>query len=160
MRTACRASAASSEAPKARLLIVALLRCSFCSPRALLHCALSVLLAPLSLSHCTRGRKKGGGGRGGRGNRDSSLGGLKVCVCVRERMRAKQIGALVYSIGDSVIQTCGFCNPRRGQRTRSSSTTGSSEGGDPLHCPLYPPPPFVFALGETQQLQHAQSAGP
>lgn len=63
-----------------------------------------------------------------------------VCVCVRERMRAKQIGALVYSIGDGVIQTCGLCNPRRGQRTRSSSTTGSSEGGDPLHCPLYPPP--------------------
>lgn len=55
-----------------------------------------------------------------------------------ERMRAKQIHTLVYFIGDSVIQACGFCNPRCGQRKRSSSMTGRTEGRDPLLCPLTP----------------------
>lgn len=77
-----------------------------------------------------------------------------------ERMCAKQIDTLVYSIGDSVIQACGFCNPRRGQRKRSSSTTGSvgEEGGaETLFSVLFtPPPPPSIALGETQQLQQAE----
>lgn len=55
-----------------------------------------------------------------------------------ERMHAKQIHTLVYLIVDSVIQACGFCNPRCGQRKRSSSMTGSAEGRDPLLCPFTP----------------------
>lgn len=70
-----------------------------------------------------------------------------------ERMCAKQIDTLVYSIGDSVIQACGFCNPRRGQRKRSSSTTGSvgEEGGaETLFSVLFTPPPsFYCPWGDT-----------
>lgn len=67
-------------------------------------------------------------------------------------MCAKQIDTLVYSIGDGVIQACGFCNPRRGQRKRSSSMTGSAgeEGGgaETLFSVLFTPPPLrLLPLG-------------
>lgn len=57
-----------------------------------------------------------------------------MCEC----MRAKLIHTLVHFIGDSVIQACGFCNPRCGQKKRSSRMTGSAEGRDPLLCPFSP----------------------
>ena len=64
MKPVYRASAASSEAPKARLAHCCT---AVLSVPVVLHCIISVPLAPLSLTHCTRGRMRGGGGRGGGG---------------------------------------------------------------------------------------------
>lgn len=57
-----------------------------------------------------------------------------VCEC----MRTTQTHTLLYFISNSVIQTCGFCNPRCGQRKKSNSMAGSAEGRDPLCCPFTP----------------------
>lgn len=108
--------------------------CSFCSRRASLYNICSSCSSQPDSLHPGENEgwwwKRGGGGL----IMTHPRGDESVCEC----MHTKQIHTLVYFIGDRVIQTCGFCNPRRGQRRRSSSLTGSAGDRDPRLCPFTP----------------------